>query len=312
MSTPVILLLALILEAAVGTPKWLAGWIPRPAALMCRAVAALGGVLNTGRFGVLAGGLAGALAGALTLAVLMGGAYLLGWGLSLLGGAVQVLITASLLAQRSIVLQLRAVTDGLRTAVPGGRAPVAQPVHPGAAATDQPATARATITRAATAFSDSVVAPAFWFLVGGLPALLLYGIVRTARSRIAPHPSGTAPFDKATVLMEDALNLIPARLAALLITLPAGVAGRTLDIAREAGRHQRPNEAWPQAALARAVGVALDGPSVYNGQVQEHPWVNEAGAQNIGPAQIEDATRRLWQAWALMLALIAALALLGT
>ena len=49
---------------------------------------------------------------------------------------------------------------------------------------DAPAVSRGAIESAAENFSDGVIAPAFWFLVGGLPGLLLYKITNTADSMI--------------------------------------------------------------------------------------------------------------------------------
>ena len=47
-----------------------------------------------------------------------------------------------------------------------------------------PPVARGAIESAAENLSDGVVAPAFWFLIGGLPAMLIYKIVNTADSMI--------------------------------------------------------------------------------------------------------------------------------
>jgi len=303
MSTPIILLLALLLDAALGEPKWLWDRIPHPAVLMGRAVSALDRALNTGRYALLAG--------ALTLAVLMGGAYLLGWGLNLLGGAAQVIIAAILLAQRSLVQHLQAVADGLRLSTGDGRAAVALIVSRDTAAMDPPAVARSAIESAAENLSDGVIAPAFWFLVGGLPALMVYKIVNTADSMIAYRTPKYEKFGKATALMDDALNLIPARLTSLLIALPGGVIGTIMAIAIDAGRHRSPNAGWPEAAMARAIDVALAGPRAYDGKMQDFAWVHEAGQRTIGPDQIEAAIAKLWQAWALMLAGTAALAVFG-
>ena len=303
MSTPAVLLLAFLLDAALGEPRWLWDRLPHPAVLMGRAVGALDRTLNTGRYGLVAG--------TLTLAVLMGGAYLLGWGLGALGSAVQIIVAAILLAQRSLVQHVQAVADGLRVSVGDGRTAVALIVSRDTAQMDAPAVARSAIESAAENLSDGVIAPAFWFLIGGLPALMVYKIINTADSMIAYRTPKYEQFGKATALMDDALNLIPARLTSLLIALPAGVAGNITSIARDAARHRSPNAGWPEAAMARAIDVALAGPRAYDGKMQEFAWVHEAGARTIGPAQIDAAIHRLWQAWALMLALTAALALFG-
>ncbi|WP_299413051.1 adenosylcobinamide-phosphate synthase CbiB [uncultured Sulfitobacter sp.] len=310
MSTPTLLLFALLLDAVMGEPRWLWSRLPHPAVLMGRAVTALDRTLNHGAGSILAGVLA--------LALLMTGAYLLGTvvksialQLGLLGDAVQIILAAILLAHRSLVQHVAAVADGLRVSLGDGRRAVAMIVSRDTTQMDEPATARAAIESAAENLSDGVIAPAFWFLVGGLPALLVYKAVNTADSMIGYRTPKYERFGKAAAVMDDALNLIPARLTCLLIALPAGVLGDLRAIYADASRHRSPNAGWPEAAMARAINVALAGPRAYDGEMQQFAWVGGAGARQIGPAQIDAALSRLWQAWGLMLGLTALLVFVG-
>jgi adenosylcobinamide-phosphate synthase len=303
MNTAALLALALLLDAALGEPEWLWSRLPHPAVLMGRAVAAFDRKLNTGRHGVVAGILA--------LSVLMAGAYGIGWVLSQFGNIVEIVIAAILLAQRSLVQHVAAVAQGLRLSVQEGRRAVAMIVSRDTATMDPSAVARSAIESAAENLSDGVVAPAFWFLVGGLPALMVYKIVNTADSMIGYRTPKYERFGKAAARMDDALNLIPARLTSLLIALPSRVLHQWRRIMRDARLHRSPNAGWPEAAMARAIGVALAGPRAYDGVMQDFPWVGEAGATTLGAAQIDAAIVKLWQAWALMLGLAVVLALTG-
>lgn len=304
MSTALILILAMLLDAALGEPKWLWDRLPHPAVLMGRAVATLENTLNTQSK-------ASFMAGLFTLLLLMAGAYIIGWGLSHLGAAVEIIVVAILLAQRSLVQHVSAVADGLRVSLGDGRRAVAMIVSRDTADMDASAVSRSAIESAAENLSDGVIAPAFWFLIGGLPALLVYKIVNTADSMIGYRTPRYEYFGKAAAQMDDALNLIPARLTCLLIALPANVLGQITGIIRDAGRHRSPNAGWPEAAMARAIGVALAGPRGYDGKMQDFPWVGGAGARIIGPQAIDAALRRLWQAWGIMLGLAGMLALFG-
>ena len=303
MNTAAILLCALLLDAVMGEPKWLWDRIPHPAVLMGRAVAILDKRLNPGR-----GGLA---AGALTLVLLMGAAFLLGWGLSQLGGVVQILLTAILLAQRSLVQHVRAVADGLRISLGDGRRAVAMIVSRDTAAMDRSAVARSAIESAAENLSDGVIAPAFWFLLGGLPGLMVYKVVNTADSMIGYRTPRYEYFGKAAARMDDVMNWLPARLTCALIALPAGVLGSWREIVGDAGQHRSPNAGWPEAAMARAINVALAGPRAYDGRMQDFPWVGAAGARIIGPEAIDAAVHKLWQTWGMMLGLVLLFALFG-
>jgi len=301
MSTATILLLALLLDAALGEPKWLWDRAPHPAVLMGRAVAYLDRGMNTANGGILTG--------ALALALLVGGAYLLGTALSLFGDIVQIIISAILLAQRSLVQHVRAVANGLRVSLGDGRRAVAMIVSRDTAQMDQSAVARSAIESAAENLSDGVIAPAFWFLVGGLPALMVYKIINTADSMIAYRTPKYERFGKAAAYADDAMNWIPARLTCLLIAVPSGVVTQWIDIMRDANKHRSPNAGWPEAAMSRAIGVALAGPRAYDGKMQDFPWVGSEGARVIGPREIDAAIAKLWTAWGVMLALVFLLAL---
>ncbi|WP_298858367.1 adenosylcobinamide-phosphate synthase CbiB [uncultured Sulfitobacter sp.] len=303
MSTPIILILALLLDAALGEPKWLWDRLPHPAVLMGRAVSALDRMLNPKRGGIMAG--------ALTMALLIGGAYLIGWALSLLGPVVEIIVCAILLAQHSLVQHVAAVADGLRVSLGDGRRAVAMIVSRDTAGMDQSAVARSAIESAAENLSDGIIAPAFWFLIGGLPALLVYKIINTADSMIAYRTPRYEYFGKAAAYVDDIMNLIPSRVTCWLIAIPAGLIGQWREIGRDARKHRSPNAGWPEAAMSRAIGVALAGPRTYNGKMQEFPWVGDSGNQNPDPSDIDAAIGQLWRAWGMLLGLTVLLALFG-
>ena len=144
----------------------------------------------------------------------------------------------------------------------------------------------------------------------GLPGLLIYKIVNTADSMIGYRTPRHADFGWAAARLDDVLNLIPARLTALLIALPGGVLGQWRAIAADAALHRSPNAGWPEAAMARSIDVALAGPRAYDGVMQQFAWVHGAGGRHPGPPAIDAAITRLWQAWGVMLGLCLLFALL--
>ena len=176
MDLAMILCLAMLLDAALGEPRWLWSHLPHPAVLMGRAVAALDQQLNTGA--------ARQLKGVLAMTILAALAICIGLALQWLGPLAELIVAAILLAQRSLVDHVRAVADALRLSVPEGRRAVGHIVGRDTSAMDEADVARAAIESAAENFSDGVIAPAFWFLVAGLPGLLLYKITNTADSMI--------------------------------------------------------------------------------------------------------------------------------
>ncbi len=296
------LVLAILLDAALGEPKWLWSRLPHPAVLMGRAVGWADARFNHGD--------QRRANGILAMAGLALGALLLGWALSLFGPVVEIIIAAILFAQRSLVDHVKAVGDALRLSVGDGRMSVSMIVGRDTREMDRPAVARAAIESAAENFSDGVIAPIFWFALLGLPGLLLYKITNTADSMIGYRTPRHEDFGWAAARFDDLLNLIPARLTALLIAIPHGVLRDWPAIVRDARRHRSPNAGWPEAAMARAIDVALSGPRSYEGEMRDFPFVHPEGRDDIGPGDIDAATRVLWTAWGIVLALALAAALL--
>ena len=175
---------------------------------------------------------------------------------------------------------------------------------------DEPAVTRAAIESAAENFADGVIAPAFWFLVAGLPGILIYKMVNTADSMIGYKTPEHADFGWASARFDDLLNLIPARLSAVLILLPYWRLGLLPTVAKDAGLHRSPNAGWPEAAMARILDLSLSGPRSYEGTMRDFPWVHERGRKTGTAQDIQDATQVLWGAWATMLWLLFALGLI--
>lgn len=298
-----ILFLAMLLDAALGEPKAIWDRVPHPAVLMGRVVGALDARFN-------AGGLRRAR-GAAALGVMVLGAYALGWLIALVPdfGLLEGIAAAILLAQKSLVDHVRAVAVGLRQSLPAGRQAVSMIVGRDTAALEEPGVARAAIESAAENLSDGVIAPAFWFLVGGLPLMLVYKITNTADSMIGHRTPRHEEFGWASARFDDLLNLIPARLTALLIALAHGWTDPK-PILRDAPLHRSPNAGWPEAAMAVVLDVALSGPRAYHGVMSAFPWVWPEGRRNAGPKDIDAACRALWRAWGLMLLLVGGVALI--
>lgn len=284
------LVLAMLLDAALGEPRWLWDRAPHPAVLMGRVIGWGDRAFNSG------GGRRPK--GALFVLALCVGMVALGCFLGALGPLAEIIVTAVLLAQRSLVEHVRAVAEGLRMSLGEGRRSVAMIVGRDTAAMDESQVARAAIESAAENFSDGVLAPAFWFALAGLPGILLYKAVNTADSMIGHRTERHEEFGWAAARLDDVLNLVPARLSAVLFAGLTGGIARFGEIAREARRHRSPNAGWPEAAMARALDVALAGPRRYGGVLADEPYVNADGRREIGAAEVDGAVRLLWIGWA--------------
>jgi adenosylcobinamide-phosphate synthase len=174
-----------------------------------------------------------------------------------------------------------------------------------------PDVARAAIESAAENLSDGVIAPLFWFAVAGLPGMVVYKMVNTADSMIGHRTPRHEAFGWAAARLDDVLNLVPARLTALLIGLvvPRGESWHV--ILRDAPLHRSPNAGWPEAAMAAGLDVALSGPRSYHGALRDYPFVHPEGRRDIGADDVDSAVAVLWRVWGLSLTLVAALWVAG-
>lgn len=292
------LILALILDAVIGDPDRLWRKFPHPAALMGRMIGMLDRRLNFGRGQRVRGMVA--LVILLTLAALIG--YLLALPPDF--GLLETLLAAILLAQNSLTRHVSAVARGLETDLNAGRNAVAMIVGRDATALDENGVIRSAVESLAENFSDGVVAPAFWFLLFGLPGIMVYKMANTADSMIGYRTPRYAEFGWAAARFDDLINWIPARISGGLICLAHGSAKAFLVMRRDAPLHRSPNAGWPESATAAVVGIAISGPRVYDGKKTCDPFVNPEGRFDLIPADIDRAVQVVWRAWALLISVL--------
>lgn len=215
-----------------------------------------GGVVT---LGVMLGATAGAVAlGALTPR--------LGW----LGLLVDALALKSMLSLRGLAAGALAVGADLRRAdLTGARAALGRDlVSRPTAALDAGQVASATVESVAENLTDAFLAPVLFFLVFGLPGAVAYRVVNIADAMIGYREGILLHFGRVAARLDDVLNLVPARVAALALIVAAPLAGgdgrRALEtMRRDHGRTASPNAGWTMAAMAGALGVALEKPGAY-------------------------------------------------
>ncbi len=306
---------ALALDAVLGDPDWLWRRAPHPVVLMGWLIGWLDRVLNRG-----ASDGTKRLAGVIGLAVLIaatgGVAAGLHWlcGPGAFGLAVEVLAVSVLIAQRSLYDHVRRVhTAFAQGGLAAAREAVSHVVGRDPNALDASGVCRAAIETTAENLSDGVVAPAFWYLAAGLPGIAIYKAVNTADSMIGHRTARHQAFGWASARLDDALNVLPARLSGGLTVAAAPLVGGSVRAAwrvmlRDAHLHRSPNAGWPEAATAGALGIAIAGPRVYATGLVSDAFVNDEGRKDLYPADIADALRLFVAACGVQWLLCAALA----
>jgi len=133
--------------------------------------------------------------------------------------------------------------------------------------------ARATVESLAENTSDAVVAPLWWAALAGVPGLVGYRAVNTLDAMIGHRSPRYERFGWAAARLDDAANLIPARLSGALAAAGAPLVGGSPRRAlrawrRDAGRHPSPNAGPVEASFAGALGITLGGVNRYGDRVE--------------------------------------------
>ena len=301
MADPWVVLGAVLLEGAVGYPDVLHARVPHPVTWLGEASAGLDQRWN---LETRPEGVRRAL-GVAALGLVAGGAGAVGYTFDDLTPQWLIAVIGAFgLAARSLHDHVHAVLVPLAVHdLPAARAAVGRIVGRDTERLDPPASAAASLESLAESFNDGVVAPLFWFLIGGLAGLFAYKAVNTADSMIGHMEPRWRAFGWASAKTDDVMNWIPARITGGLIAL---VAARGFDVMlRDARRHASPNSGWPEAAMAGALGVKLGGPVSYDRVVADRPFMG-AGAR----PRVEDLARGL-SLYRRCLAVLAAFLLVG-
>ncbi len=299
-----ILALALVLDALLGEPDWLWGRVPHPVKLIGQGIDWLDRHLNRHDFRRTAGTVM--IAGLILAAIIAGSiiAWLPDFGiLELIGCTV-------LLSHRSLIDHVRAVALALPGGLEAGRAEVAKIVGRDTDTLDESGIARAAVESGAEGFCDGLVAPAFWFLIFGLPGILAYKVVNTADSMVAHLNEKYAEFGWATAWADDLLNWIPARIAGPVIAATSLRKEPFEVMMEDADMHRSMNAGWPEAAMAGVLDIALAGPRAYGGEMMKEPFLNTRGRRDLVAKDIEAAIAVLWKGWIGLLVFTAIIALL--
>jgi adenosylcobinamide-phosphate synthase len=286
--------LALLIDLAIGWPSALYRRIGHPVGAFAALLNACDHRWNMAPHSFVRRRWAGMLTLLLLLGLTLGVCTALVWLADHLLGPWAFLALAFLawpaLAQHSLYVHGKAVADALdHGGLDAGRRAVGQICGRDVSVLDEHGVARAAIESLSESLSDGIIAPLFWFLIGGLPMLWAYKAINTADSMIGHKDTSYAAFGWASARLDDLVNIIPARLSALLICLSQRHVRRSLSITwRYHAHHASPNSGWPEAAMAGALNLRLAGPLQYDGEAYSKPWIGD-GRTNATSADIRHA-----------------------
>jgi adenosylcobinamide-phosphate synthase len=308
--------LAMLIELAVGYPQAVLRAVGHPVTWIGALIGALERRLNSETSTAAARRGAGLIA-VLTILAAVGATAVvvqrellhLPFGLFLVA-----LAASTLVAQRSLHRHVADVAAALdKSGLTAAREAVGRIVGRDTGTLDEAGVARAAIESLGENFSDGIVAPVLWMVIGGLPGAALYKAINTADSMIGHRTARHLAFGTSAARLDDLVNLPASRLSALLIV---GAAASRRDgcaieawraVRRDAARHRSPNAGYPEAAMAGALGLSLAGPRAYGGVTVDDATMGN-GRRNANAADIRRALGLYRVADAIFLIVLAAFA----
>lgn len=289
--TDIVLPAALVIDLAIGDPRWL----PHPIRWMGAAIGYLEPVFRK----LIPNRL---FSGALFASALVMLVWLLTWTIVWAAHGVNavlgILVETVLIFYCISIGSLRDAARQVKITVEQGtleqaRAAVAWIVGRDTRFLDHAGVNRAAVETVAENLVDGTISPVFYAAIGGAPLAMAFKMVSTLDSMIGYKNDTYLEFGKAAAKMDDLANYIPARLAVPIIALAAqilfGSGKKAVLLVRQDGRsHASPNAGLPEAAFAGALGVKLGGPNTYHGNLIEKPYIgahlNQVHSRHIARA----------------------------
>lgn len=292
-----ILVLALVLDAVFGDFPWLFGRFPHPVVWVGNLIGWFEKRLNRSDRSTMDLMVRGTITSlAVIAAASLFGAIVV--QISAFGDvfrAVEVFLLAVLIAQKGLYQHVKAVSVALKKdGIVGGRTAVSMIVGRDPDILDEAGVSRAAIESCAENFSDGVVAPLFWYVVGGPIGLCAYKAINTLDSMIGHRNARYLYFGRFAARLDDVANFIPARIAGAMICLAAALGTKTSGRAawqtmiRDAKKHKSPNAGWQEAAFAGALDLSLAGPRQYGSEIVDDPYIG-SGRRDASALDIDRA-----------------------
>lgn len=144
---------------------------------------------------------------------------------------------------------------------------------------------RAAIEEGVLAFAAAVVAPVFWFVLLGLPGLVVYQTIHVMAGVWASRGARADAFAMTAERLDAALGFFPVRLSACLLLgaalfVPHTSLAKGVSVMMTDGR-RRPGIAggWPLGVAAGVLGLALGGPGSRYAAPGGGQWIGDGRAR---------------------------------
>ena len=222
-----------------------------------------------------------------------------------IGMVVEAVMTYQILAARCLQVESGKVWKQLKAGnVEAAREAVSMIVGRDTQNLTKEGVAKAAIETVAENTSDGVIAPMLYTALGGPVLGFLYKAVNTMDSMVGYKNDRYLHFGRAAAKLDDLVNLIPSRLAALLLIVSAYLLRYDGKNAyriwrRDRRNHKSPNSAQTESACAGALGLRLAGDAWYFGKLVPKPYIGDE-IHPIEPQDIRRVNRLMYGAAGIM------------
>lgn len=263
------LIIGFILDSILGDPLWL----PHPIRLFGNAISFFESKLNMGNYKKVNGAIVSIFLISFTYLFLL---FLI--KLSLFNTYIYYTVSSILvfygLANRSLIIEaLKVETQLTHNGLEAGRKQVGFIVGRDTTQLSANKIRVAVLETLAENLSDGIIAPLFYYFIGGAPLMLTYKMVNTLDSMIGYKNNRYKDFGFFAAKFDDVVNFIPSRITAfIMVIITFSYKGLTY-IFKYGNKHASPNAGYPESALAGILDCRFGGPNIYHGTIVEKPFI---------------------------------------
>ncbi len=278
---PISIISAYFLDLLLGDPRW----FPHPVRLVGKLILILEKAfraISSSPLGLKVSGVF--VAFLVCAATLFVTTFLISWSdriSPVMGGAVSAVLAYFTLATRDLQVETGKVLQALESGdLSRARKELSFLVGRDTDRLEEPEILRALVETIGENISDGVVAPFFYLGLGGAPLAMTYKAINTLDSMVGYKNERYRHLGWASARLDDGANFIPARLSGLMVVLSSLALGKPWRdslriLLRDHAKHDSPNSAWPEAAIAGALGVRLGGLNYYFGFPNQKPFIGD-------------------------------------
>lgn len=304
--------LGFLIDLAVGDPRWLyhpvrmIGWV------IDRTEKTLRGIFPKTKTGERAAGVFCALWVILVSTIVPVSILFVLYRFHFLAGfLVEVFWCYQLVATKSLRVESMKVYERVKADdLPGARKAVSMIVGRDTQDLDFTGVTKAATETVAESTADGIVAPLLFMLIAGASGGFFYKSINTMDSMIGYRNDKYRYFGTFAARLDDVVNFLPARIAGLLLVLACPFTGFDTRNAwriflRDRKKHDSPNSAHTEAAMAGALRIQLAGDAYYFGKLHKKQTLGDP----LRPVEPEDIPRanRLMTAAAVLALIIGGL-----